>query len=98
MFWIALDELVNSPYEDLAPILDGGKCKSCEFGLVADRVRFVNFPIATTDWPVVLILRTVRRIDLIFRDRHRTPVFDANADSVGVAPHQFLVRVVAYAY
>ena len=84
MFWIALDELVNSPYGDLAPILAVGKCKSSEFGLCCDRVDFVDFPIATTDWAVVLILRTVRRIDSIFRDRHRTSVFDANAGSAGL--------------
>ena len=33
MFWIALDVLVNSLYWTQAPILDGGKCKSCEFAL-----------------------------------------------------------------
>ena len=70
MFWRALDVLVNSPYEDLPPILDGGKCKNCEFGLFRDLVRFVDFHVGTTDWPVVLFLRTVRRncsIDTRFR-------------------------------
>ena len=69
-----------------------GKCKTCEFDLCCDRVDFVDFPIETTDWLVVLILRTVRRTDSNFRDRHPVRQLDANAASVGVAPHQFLVR------
>ena len=84
MFWRGLVELVNSLYEDLGPILVVGNCKSCEFALFRDRVDFEDFRIGTRDKPVVLILRTVRRIDLIFRDRHRTLVFDANAATVGL--------------
>ena len=49
---------------------------------------------------VAAVLNPTRSIR---RDRKNTEVntvgeFDANAGSAGVAPHQFLVRVVAYAY
>ena len=71
-----------------------GSARVASLGAFGGLVRFVDFHVGTTDWPVVLFLRAVRRIDSNFRDRHRTSVFDANAGSAGTPTHQFLVRWV----
>ena len=43
VFWVGLDELVNSLYWTLVPILDGGKCKRCEFASWCITVIDVGF-------------------------------------------------------